>query len=308
MNTNDLLRMLETVLPLFVMLGLGMLCRKKRLFTPEGIAALKFLVVSITLPAVMFSAFAAAEYSASSFIVPASIFLTCAAALALGFGFCRMLGIKGRLTPFLASGFEAGMLGYALFALLFPEESASSFAIIDLGQVLFVFTVYKALLSGGGGIKSVLSDALRSPVIWAVASGLIFGACGIYGALSDLGLNGIIDGITGFAAAPTSAVILLTIGYDLTPGEIQWKSTLCFAGLRAAVMGILFSIVLFVNKTLLNGAMHTGALALMFILPPPFVLPVFARVDSERTNIVSAISALTLLCVLLFAALTFVFA
>ena len=49
--------------------------------------------------------------------------------LALGFLAVRLFRVKSRLAPFLATGFEAGMLGYALFALLFRDESASRFAI-----------------------------------------------------------------------------------------------------------------------------------------------------------------------------------
>jgi len=46
-----------------------------------------------------------------------------------------------------------------------------------------------------------------------------------------------------------------------------------------------------------------GAVLLMFILPPPFVLPVFADVESERTDISSALSALTFVSILFFAVL-----
>lgn len=302
------MRILETVLPLFAMVALGMLCRKKRLFTPEGIAALKSLVVNITLPAVMFSAFATAEYSAASAVIPLIIFAVCALALVLGFALCRLMRLQGRLTPYLATGFEAGMLGYALFALLFPGESSSRFAIVDLGQVLFVFTVYKALLAGRGGLGGVARDALRSPVIWAILTGLLFGASGLYGRLAAMDLSGVIDCVADFIAAPTGGVILLTIGYELVPSEIHWRSTAALVGLRLAVMALLFCAVLGINRLLLGGAIHTGALALMFILPPPFVLPVFSDMGGERADVVSALSALTLVCLLLFAGLTLVFA
>jgi len=46
-----------------------------------------------------------------------------------------------------------------------------------------------------------------------------------------------------------------------------------------------------------------GAVLLMFILPPPFVLPVFADVESERADISSALSALTFVSILFFAVL-----
>ena len=171
-----LLRVLETALPVFVTLALGMLCRTRKWLRRDGVATLKFVVVNITLPAVLFASFATAEYSRESIAIPLVIFAMCGAALVLGFILPKIFKVKGKRTPYLMTGFEAGMLGYGLFALLFKNEPTSSFAIVDLGQVLFVFTVYKALLSGEGGLKSALREALASPVLWAIIAGLIFGA------------------------------------------------------------------------------------------------------------------------------------
>ena len=298
---ETLIRVLETALPVFLTLGLGMLCRARRLLSREGVAALKSVAVNITLPAVLFAAFATAEYSRESIAIPLVIFFLCGAALILGWVVPRLLKVRGKLTPYLMTGFEAGMLGYGLFALLFRGESNSSFAIIDLGQVLFVFTIYKALLSGKGGIKSALREALVSPVLWAIVAGLLVGATGLYDAWKPSGVSGVLDSITDFISAPTSAVILLTIGYDLVPGEIRWHETAAIVGLRVAIMGALLGVAVLINSLFLGGAMHTGALILMFILPPPYVLPVFADAEDERATISSALSVLTLLSILLFA-------
>ena len=301
---NTLMTVLEKALPVFVMLALGMLCRQKKVLSREGIAAMKRFAVDITLPAVMFSAFATAQYSAESLMIPLAIFLLCVASLALGFALCKAMGVPGRLPPYLAAGFEAGMLGYALFALLFPGEGSAAFAIIDLGQVLFVFTLYKALLAGRGGIKGVFMEALHAPTVWAIAAGILFGASGLYSALASCGVSSVIDAVANFIAAPTSAVILLTIGYDLTPGDIRWDKTMRLAALRLGVSGAALAAALLINRFLLNGLMHTGALVLMFLLPPPYVLPVFADVEEERTDISCALSALTLISLLLFMAMT----
>lgn len=304
---NPMIVILEKALPVFVMLGLGMLCRSKNMLSREGIGAMKTFAVNISLPAVMFSAFATAQYSAESLLIPLVIFLLCVASLALGFMLCRPLGISGRLSPYLSAGFEAGMLGYALFALLFPGEGSAAFAIIDLGQVLFVFTLYKALLAGRGGVKGVVAEALRAPTVWAIFVGILFGASGIYRALEPSGVSRVLDAVAGFIAAPTSAVILLTIGYDLAPGEIRWKKTFKLTLLRLGVSAAALAAALMVNRMLLGGLMHTGALILMFILPPPYVLPVFADVEEERSDISSSLSALTLVSLVLFMLLTVVF-
>lgn len=303
----DLIGILEKALPVFLMLGLGMLCRKTKLLSREGVNTLKSVAVNITLPAVMFSAFATAEYSPSSISIPAVMFVACLAALLLGFAGCKLLGIKGRLSPFMAAGFEAGMLGYALFAILFSEAERPAFAIVDLGQVLFVFTVYKALLAGKGGLKGVAQEAAASPTVWAIVAGLLFGATGLYKALIPSGISGILTAVTDFVSAPTSAIILLAIGYDLVFADVRWGQTLKLVGLRLAVSAILLGLLLFANK-LMGNAMHTGALLMMLILPPPYVLPIFADVEEERADISSALSLLTLIGILLYVVLVIFFA
>ncbi len=303
----NVIGILEKALPVFLMLGLGMLCRKTKLLSREGVNTLKSVAVNITLPAVMFSAFATAEYNASSISIPLVMFAACLLALFLGFAGCRLLGIKGRLSPFMAAGFEAGMLGYALFAILFSEAERPAFAIVDLGQVLFVFTVYKALLAGKGGLRGVVQEAVTSPTVWAIAAGLLVGATGLYKALIPSGVSGIINAVTDFVSAPTSAIILLAIGYDLVFADVRWAQTLKLVGLRLGVSGILLGLLLLANR-LLGGMMHTGALLMMLILPPPYVLPIFADVEEERADISSALSLLTLIGILLYVALVIVFA
>lgn len=305
---NTLIAVLEKALPVFVMLALGMLCRKKNILSREGVSSMKTFAVNITLPAVMFSAFATAQYSARSMLIPLVVFSLCVLSLVLGFASCRLLGIRGRLSPYLSAGFEAGMLGYALFALLFPGEGSAAFAIIDLGQVLFVFTLYKALLAGKGGLKGVVAEAAHAPTVWAILAGIAVGASGLYRALEPVGVSGVLDAVAGFIAAPTSTVILLTIGYDLLPEEIQFSKTARLVGLRIGVSAAALLLAVLANRFLLGGMMHTGALVLMFTLPPPYVLPVFADVEEERTDISSALSVLTLVSLLLFMAMTVVYA
>ncbi len=304
---GTVIHVIETALPVFLTLGLGILCRKKSILTRQGVDALKSVAVNITLPAVMFSAFATAEYSMSSISIPLVMFALCLLAMFLGRVFCRIAKVQSHLAPYLATGFEAGMLGYALFALLFGGSLNSQFAIVDLGQVLFVFTVYKIALSGAGGWKDAMKEALYSPTVWAIAAGLLMGATGVFKALEPSGISGILSSIASFVAAPTSAIILLSIGYDLVPSDICWSKTVVIVVMRVLIMGIVLALALLLNRYVLGGAIHVGALVLMTTLPPPYVLPVFTEAGEERTLISSSLSVLTLLSLAIFAVLTAVF-
>ena len=47
---NTLIVVAQKALPVFVMLALGMLCRKTKMISREGVAAMKTFAVNITLP------------------------------------------------------------------------------------------------------------------------------------------------------------------------------------------------------------------------------------------------------------------
>ena len=299
-----LISMLKTALPVFLALGLGMLCRSLKFLTRDGIDALKKVVLNITLPAVLLGAFATTEYSLSTAMLPVSMFGVCCLGLGVGFVLVKLFRGKSRLAPFIASGFEAGMLGYALFALLFPQESISRFAIIDLGQTLFVFTLYKILLSGQKSAKAILSDMVKTPILWTVFAGVILGVTGLYGKMGDF--QGVFTGITDFVSAPTAMIILLAVGYDLVPREIPWRKVAGLIALRIAAMAICLGALLALTRWALNGILFPGAAVLMCILPPPYVIPVFADEPAERVQISSGLSALTLLTMVLFAIYTII--
>lgn len=298
---QQLIAMIQTALPVFLALGLGMLCRRRSFLSRDGVDTLKKVVINITLPAVLLQAFASAKYSPSTVVLPVLVFALCCLALVLGKVLTRLLRIPGRLAPFVATGFEAGMLGYALFSLLFPQVSSAEFAILDLGQTLFVFTLFKILLSGKTDWKAIGRDMATTPILWAVLVGVILGATGLYEAMASWGIRGIFDSAAEFVAAPTGMIILLTVGFDLVLKEIPWKKTASLILLRLIVMAVILGIMIAINRTVLNGIMFEGAAVLLCILPPPYVIPVFADEPAERVQTASALSALTLMTIILFA-------
>ena len=63
---EQVITVIQTVLPVFLALALGMLCRSKNFLSREGVDALKKVVINLTLPFVLLNAFATAEYSAAA--------------------------------------------------------------------------------------------------------------------------------------------------------------------------------------------------------------------------------------------------
>ncbi len=304
---NPVIGTLRTVLPVLLVLFLGALCRKKNLITREGIQALKTVAVQIALPAVLLHTFAVTQYSLRDVIIPLMMFAVCVCAWLLGKILGPRLRMNSPFVPYLTTGFEAGMLGYALFTLLCGSERVAEFARIDLGQVLFVFTLYKILLNRDEGRAFTPGQLIRemafSPIILAIAAGVLLGATGLYQALVPSGVSSVLDACTNFVSAPTAALILLAIGYDLVLADIPWKDALSVVGLRLSVMAVLGVGMFFLLRLLWPDLHCETAVALMFMLPPPFVLPVFATGEDQRTYVSAALSLSTLVSILGFAVL-----
>ena len=298
---DKLISVISTALPVFLALAMGMMCRSKGFLTRDGVDTLKKVIVNLTLPFVLFSSFATAEYSLSALILPVIVFLICTAMLALGFLWVKLSKSGSKVAPFLASGFEAGMLGFSLFALLFPDQSASKFAMLVLGQEIFVFTLYKMLLTGKTSPKAILNDFMTSPTLIAVVLGLIVGASGLYGAFRSWGVNTIIESVTSFISAPTGTIILFAVGFDLVLKEINWKKTGNMVAMRLVIAGLMLSLLILLNRTVLNGMIFEGAAVMLFMLPSPYIIHIFADAAEERVQISSALSALTLITMVLFA-------
>ena len=140
-----------------------------------------------------------------------------------------------------------------------------------------------------------------TPILWAVVVGVLLGATGLYGKMEQWGVSGVLNACTDFLSAPTGMVILLTVGYDLVIKEIPWKKTAGLIGMRLAIMVICYGVAVALNRLVLDNVLFEGAMLLMLILPPPYVIPVFADEPQERVQISSALSALTLVTILLFA-------
>ena len=298
---DKLISVISTALPVFLALAMGMMCRSKGFLTRDGVDTLKKVIVNLTLPFVLFSSFATAEYSLSALILPVIIFIICTVMLVLGFVWVKVTGSGSKVAPFLASGFEAGMLGFSLFALLFPDQSASKFAMLVLGQEIFVFTLYKMLLTGKTSPKAIINDFLSSPTLIAVVLGLVVGASGLYDLFRSWGVSTIIESVTGFISAPTGTIILFAVGFDLVLKEINWKKTGNMVAMRLVIAGVMLGVLILLNRTVLGGMIFEGAAVMLFILPSPFIIPIFTDAAEERVQISSALSALTLITMILFA-------
>ena len=311
----SLVATLFQVLPVLALFGIGALLRVAGILGPPAAEGIKRLVVGLCLPFVLFDAFFRLELGPRNALLAAAVFGACLAMVPAGRLCARALRLEGRYAPLLYEGFEAGMLGYGLFLGLAGDGGLPTFAACDLGQVLFVFSVLQAQLLGrrgeGGGLRKAALGFIRSPVVVAILLGLAAGlaaraaaAGGSTGAAAFLGAasGGPRDGsLAGMGASAfwrlvatlkslTGPLVAFVIGAgigldrrDLAFSIKVVASRMALLGLAAFVVGDLVAVRLLGFPPLYRLAVYS-----LFLLPPPFIIPVFmtegAHDESRRAS------------------------
>ena len=295
---HALLDLLQVILPVFATLALGRICRTRGILSAEKIAGIRYAAVNLTLPAVSLITFAQADYSPRYLLVMIWIFLMCIIALSLGKIAQRLLKIPGKLMPFLCTAFEGGMLGYSLYPLIYGD--LSPLAMLSLGQIFFIYTVYKVRLSGTRSARAVLKEMARTPALWTLTIGLLLGVTGLYRRMESSGLQAVFNKTVSFISAPTSFMILLCIGWDLDFQQIDWRKVGGTILARMLIMALMLAATLALNRLIFGGIIETGAALMLFALPAPMLVSAFARDRSESGYIASTLSIMTLITGALF--------
>ena len=296
---------LSKVLPVLVMIALGRLCETKQIINDEQHAGLKAIVGDILLPVVLFQAFFTADYGKRMLLVFVLVFVGYGAALAAGYALRRFVKPYGRFMPLLMTSAEGGMLGYALYALLCGADQTKTYAMVDIGQTVFAYTVFLTALKAAGGEKMtpnfIMKNIVTNKACIGMLSGIVLGALGVYRAIDGTAAGEIVSSLLSFITAPTSALILIIMGYQLHVSRQLLRPVLTTMGLRlgvlavvcAAVSGILFAVIPFDKGLLL-------ALMLQYTLPAPFIIPLYADLGADAEYVSTTLSLGTVLAVLLF--------
>ncbi len=306
---------LANVLPIIFLLAVGAFLRRGQFIRAETIEDIKKLIVNLTLPAVLFLAFAGVDLQLRYLAVSASVFVLCLFILLLGRLVGPLVGIKSPYFPLLLSGFEAGMLGYAIYSAVYGQENIFRFGIVDLGQVLFVFFVMVPLLeryeSGARPFRETAQGFFKTPVILAILGGIVFGQLGLTEAIRSNAVGNSLFETLALLGALTTPLVAVSLGYDLQLRSGGQRNPILTAGIRLAfwvAIGIVLNAFL-VSRLLGLETGFQSAVLTMFVLPPPFVMPLFmgrAPVE-ERNYVLNTLTLATLLALFAFAVVSMVY-
>lgn len=299
------IKILQMVLPVLISLGIGSLCNKKGILTVNGVSALKTIIGKITLPAVLFNAFFTANYSLDMLLIFVVIYVCCFIAFMLGFLFKRFVKPFDKFFPFLLTSFEAGMLGYALFALLAGNNNISTFAMVDIGQTVFAYTIFLTALTITVGekatVKGTLKNMFTNNAFIGMFLGIVLGISGLYTVIISSPFGGIITELTSFLSAPTACLILIVVGFEISLKKEVLLPVLKTTIIRLLVMLLLLALSAFIIFSFIPFDKNLFiALMILYSLPAPFITPIFADVGDDGEYIGATYSFHTLVTIGIF--------
>lgn len=300
---SNLISILKIVLPLIIALAIGFFARKRDILSPEAIEGMKAFVMKFALPAMLFGLFFTAEYSPSILVFAVTMFSLGYLGLGLGFLIGKPLANRSPMFKYMTTGWEVGMLGYALFALLYGAENLRYLALMDFGHVLFIFSGYIAVLNTrlGCSPKESAKALITNPIPWAMLSGALLAIFGVSSALAPSGVTDLIKSLCDFVAAPLSCVILIVVGYGIEFSKKNFATAAISVAIRTLVCALLCAIALFVISAFipLSDPMR-WAIIVLFITPAPFILTMYTTNEQERADVSMSLSLQTMFTVLIF--------
>jgi len=127
-------------------------------------------------------------------------------------------------------------------------------------------------------------DVNLSPIILSIILGILVGSTGLFAAVSPYPITGAFTDTLKLLGSMTQPLICIVIGYELHMQVKNIRKPLLTVLLR---MCILMGIAFLLNTFLIDKALHLDksfqlAVYTMFLLPPPFVIPIYMGESSEK--------------------------
>lgn len=301
------------VLPIILIIGLGNFIRVRNLLSSQTIDELKWLVVNAALPAVLFIAFLDMELEAAFIGLFAFVFFSCAALLGYGYLLRRALSIKHDYYPHLMTGFEMGMVGISLFGTAYGISNVGYMAVVDLAHELFIWFVLVTILvakrDGVSSFSGTLKGFITSPLIIAIITALVLNLLGLREWFRGMMVGKAVVETFTFLGDLLIPAILIIIGYGMKLSREGVRAALGVVVTRFIVLiPLALPVSIFVVRALDIDPAFEAALFTFFILPPPYIVPLFMRKDQleERTyanNVLSVYTAISLVIFIVYFAL-----
>lgn len=259
----------------------------------------------MALPAVLFIAFLDMELQSSYLGLFGLILALCILLFGFGFLLRRILGIQHEYFPFLMTGFEFGMVGITLFGTAYGLSNVGYIAIVDLSHELFIWFVFATILTikrdGVSSFSGTLKGFVTSPLIIAMVLALVLNLLGLREWFRSMEVGIAVVETLNFLGDLLIPAILIIIGYGmkLTGQGLRDAAVVVVSRLVVLIPLALLVNVFVIRRMLQLDPAFEAAIFTFFVLPPPYIVPLFMRSDQveDRTyanNVLSVYTAASL--------------
>ena len=281
---DEVILIILKVLPIILILLLGVWMKKKAFINAEIVRGMKKITLSISLPCILFLTFFKAEIKPEFLLLSVVIFIACSLLFGIGLLVKKLQKSSNPFYPSLFTTFLTGPIGFPLFAAYFGAENLYRLALLDVGNSLFIFTVLIAFLSTVScrvnttekkSMSTLLKNMLKSPLTMSMFLGILVSMSGFREQIERLPSAVALLEAMSLMANSAFSLTLLIIGYDLPFKFENFRKTMGTVLLRLAIMlpvAYLINTFLVVRWLGLD-KIYQAALYTMFILPPPFIIP-----------------------------------
>lgn len=297
------LSLLETLMPILVCMGLGMLAKKKAILTQEQNDGIAQFVLKFCIPCVLFNSCLQSQLRPESLISMAMLLPILLVSALIGF-WIRKKVLHYHNLPMLFAAHETGMIGLPLWIILFGATEAYRMGVLDMTQGLVSIPVMVILTADTGKglpIGQIVKRVLLSPMLIMSVLGFALGLSGAADWLNTIGIGPILTGTTSFLAQPVSAAILFTIGYNFSlKGEVRGR-VLKIAGICLAFSAVACLIMQGILCLVPNVDAATRWVVLLYCaLPASFLAPGLAKNKDESAVASGVCSLLTVVTLIVF--------
>ncbi len=270
---------MQTVLfPVFFMLFLGYLARKKEWITTQQNEGGKKIVFNILFPILVFHVLAQSELKKEFLIQILFLFFAWSFVFLVGKAMTSFTGKRfSNSSPYLLLTCEGGNVALPLYISLVGAAHAVNIVTFDVAGILINFGLVPILVTKQSSSelnwKSLLKKIFTSSFILAVLIGILFNVTGIYSYLMNSTFQDIYLSTIDIVLKPITGIILFTLGYELKLNRAMlqplWRLSLLRLLTCSGIIGTFF--LFFPN--LMKEEVFSIAVFLYFMCPTGFPVP-----------------------------------
>ena len=272
------MKAVEALFPVFFMLFLGLLARKRQWITFAQNEGAKKLVFTILFPLLVYKVLVTSELKSTFLIQIIYMDIIWLIVLFIGFKLTPFTGKKfAHISPYLLVTCEGGNVALPLYISIVGAAHAVNIVTFDVAGILINFGVLPILVTkkvvGQVEWKELLKKIFTSSFMVSVIGGVFMNLTGLHKMIMSMGLESTFNSTMELVITPITGIILFTLGYELKFEKEMLSSLLRLAIVRLVLCSIIIGLFYVIFPALVSEKVFEIAILLYFMCPTGFPVP-----------------------------------